>query len=189
MHQRDWLYFVACVMVAGCSLTGIVNEKESEARRRMVAADTLERARSFKEATIEYTRIAEQFSSTSVYPAAVRKAGILYSMPSNPLMNDSASAYWLGIYATMANSLEEKQIIGMYLTTIERARMLRDSLSMKTAIIDSLATTVRRQSSELTSRGKRIQDLEAQLQKASEELLKLKEIDLRISKSRGKNNP
>jgi hypothetical protein len=176
-------------MIAGCSSASMISDFESQARRHMAMADTLERAESLKKATLEYTFIAERFPTTSVYPAAVRKAAFLYSMSSNPAASDSASAYWLETYRRMARSPEEKQLVEICLMMVERVRNLRDSLSNQTGISDSLAITSRKQSTELASRGKKIQDLEAQLQRASEELLKLKEIDMRISTSRGKNKP
>jgi len=155
----------------------------------MAIADTLERASAFKEATLEYTLVAERFPATSVYPAAVRKAALLFSSPLNPIANDSISRYWLTRYLDITHSPEEKQIIQMYLKMVDRVTWLRDSLSSQTAFSDSLAVVARKQTAEAAARAKHIQELEAELQQALSELKKLKEIDVRISKSRGKNKP
>ena len=72
---------------------------------------------------------------------------------------------------------------------VGRVKMLRDSLARVNALSDSIAFAVRKQANEATARGKRVQELEAELQQATDELKKLKEIDVRISKSRVKNKP
>ncbi len=77
----------------------------------------------------------------------------------------------------------------MYLNMVGRVKTLRDSLIRETALSDSLAFAVRKQANEASARGKRVQELEAELQKTTDELTKLKEIDVRISKSRVKNKP
>jgi hypothetical protein len=75
----------------------------------------------------------------------------------------------------------------MYLKMVGRVKVLHDSLTRQAAVNDSLVAVARRQGGETASRARRVQELESELQKASNELRKLKEIDMRISKSRGKN--
>lgn len=189
MSWHNEIYLLAAVFIAGCSSSGSLNTAEFEARRHMAIADTLEQASSLKEATLEYSLVARKYPSTSVYPTAVRKTALLLSSPSNPVANDSASQYWLSIYLGLTRSPEERQIIEMYLNMVGRVKTLRDSLTKETALSDSLAFAVRKQGNEVSSRGKRIQELEADLQKTTEELNTLKEIDVRISKSRVKSKP
>ena len=166
-----------------------MNDAEVQAQRHMAIADTRERASAFKTATGEYLLVAERYPSTSVYPLAVRKVGLLLGSPSNPAANDSASRYWLNTYLTLAETPEEKQLIQMYLRMAYRVVSLRDSLEIQTASIDSLTALTHKQLSEATSRNHRLQELGAELQRVSAELRKLKEIDVRISKSREKNKP
>lgn len=189
VRQRNLFAIILCTMAAACSSTDTLNDIETQARSRMAVADTLEQAKAWKEATREYTFIARQFPSSSVYQTAVWKAALLYSTPENPIASDSASAHWFRVYQSFSPSTEEKALIQMYLGAIERTRRLRDSLLVLKNTGDSLAVAARKQSSELSARAKRILELETQLQKTSDELLKLKEIDMRISKSREKNKP
>ena len=77
----------------------------------------------------------------------------------------------------------------MYLKMVGQIKVLRDSLARQTATNDSLVTVAHKQVGETASRARRVLELEHELQKASNELRKLKEIDVRISKSRGKNKP
>src|SRR6058998_2359268 len=104
MAWYNGLCLCIAVLVVGCSSTSKMNEVESQAQQHMAIADTLERASALKEATIEYTLVAELFPSTSVYVAAVRKAALLYSSPSNPAANDSASQFWLTKYLAFTES-------------------------------------------------------------------------------------
>jgi len=189
MAQHRGLYLLIAVLLYGCSSSGVVNDVEVQAQRHMAIADTLERAFALKEATLEYEIVAERFPSSNVHATAVRKAALLFSSPANPAANDSASLYWLNTYLDLTKSPEEKQIIQMYLKMVGRVKVLRDSLARQTAVNDSLVAVARKQVGETASRARRVQELEHELQKASNELRKLKEIDVRISKSRGKNKP
>ena len=166
-----------------------MSNAELQAQRHMAIADTLERASALRKATGEYLIVAERFPSTSVYASAVRKLALLLESPSNPAANDSSSLYWLNKYLALTPSPEEKQFIRMYLRLVDRVKILRDSLERQTDAMDSLAVVARKQSGEAASRTHRLQELEAELQQVSTELRKLKEIDVRISKSREKNKP
>lgn len=189
MSWHNGVCLIAAAFIVGCSSSDNLSNAEREAQRHMAVADTLERASALREATLEYALVARNYPSTSVYPAAVRKAALLLSSPANPAANDSASQYWLAVYLGLSRAPEERQIIEMYLNMVGRVKTLRDSLIRETALSDSLAFAVRKQANEASARGKRVQELEAQLQKTTDELTKLKEIDVRISKSRVKNKP
>jgi hypothetical protein len=189
MVQRNGLWFLVVFLLDGCSTSGVVSDVEIQAQRHMAIADTLERASELKEATLEYQIVAEKFPSTSVHAAAVRKAALLFSSPANPAANDSTSLHWLNTYLALTRSPEEKQMIQMYLTMVGRVKELRDSLAYSAIVNDSLAAVTRKQVTEAASRARRVQETETELQKASDELRRLKEIDMRISKSRGKKQP
>lgn len=187
MVRHNGLYVLIAVVLHGCSTSRELNNTEMQAQRHMAIADTLERGSELRGATLEYQIVAERFPSASVYAKAVRKVALLVSSPENPAASDSASLYWLNRYLPLSQSPEEKQIIQMYLKTVGQRRVLRDSLVRQHALYDSLTAVTRKQSIEMTLRARRIQDLDTELQKASNELRKLKEVDERISKSRGKN--
>jgi hypothetical protein len=186
MERHRCLYLLVVVLLYGCSSSGIINDIEGQALRHMAIADTLETASALKEATFEYKLVAEHFPSSNVHATAVRKAALLFSSPANPVANDSASFYWLNIYLGLTKSPEEKQIIQMYLDMVGQVKILRDSITHQTVLHDSLVAVARKHVGETASRARRVQELESELQKASNELRKLKEIDVRISKNRGK---
>jgi len=187
MERHKGLYLLIAVLLYGCSSSGVVSDVELQAQRHMAIADTLEHAYALKEATLEYKTVAEHFPSSSVHITAVRKTALLFSSPTNPAASDSASLYWLNAYLDLTKSTEEKQIIQMYLNMVGRVKILSDSLKHQNGLNDSLVAVARKQVGETASRARRVQELESELQKASNELKKLKEIDVRISKSRGKN--
>jgi|GEM_PF-2391132 hypothetical protein len=187
MVRRSCLCLLVAAVLHGCSASRDVNDVETQAQRHLALADTFERASALREATFEYQIVAERFPSSTVYATAVRKVALLFSSPTNPAANDSASLYWLSTYLVLTQSPEEKQIIQMYLTTVGQVEALHDSLTHQCALNDSLAAVARKHSSELSLRARHTQELEAELQRASNELKKLKEIDERISRSRGKN--
>jgi hypothetical protein len=190
MVLRNTLFVIIPFMFfAGCITTSEMDHIEVEAQRHMAIADTLERAAELKQATLEYALVAERFPTSSVYATAVRKAAFLYSQPDNPAASDSASRFWLNTYFKLSQSPEEKQLIQMYLNLADLVQTLKDSLARQKIIHDGLVAAARKQGNEMAARSKRIQELESDLKNASDELHKLKEIDLRISKSRVKNKP
>ena len=77
----------------------------------------------------------------------------------------------------------------MCVNLLKQVRDLRGTLADRNAVNDSLAALSKRQAGELltlSTRSKQIQSLEAELKKANEELQKLREVDVRISKGREK---
>jgi hypothetical protein len=189
MGWHNALPVIPFVFIVGCIATGSLDNVELEAQKHMAIADTLERSSELKQATLEYTLVAERYPTSSAYLTAVRKAALLFSTPENPAASDSASRFWLNTYLKLSPSPEEKQFIQMYLDMADQVKVLRDSLAHQKVIHDGLVAAARKQGNESAARAKRIQELEADLKKASEEMRKLKEIDLRISKSRVKNKP
>jgi len=177
---------VVMLFLAGCSGPPIDRDAESRALRHMLLADTLQRASSLPEAMLEYDLVTELYPKTSYYPLAVRKTALLYANPGNPVANDSAALYWLGVYRQLSIPPDERQTIDLFQTLITKLMSLKREFSQETIVADSLAFVARRQSVDLTSRARRIQDLELQLQQANDELTKLKEVDVRLSRSREK---
>jgi hypothetical protein len=186
MAQRNLPVILLVTLLWGCGSTGTFNEFEYQARKHIALADSLEKVPSLRESLLEYRLVAERYPSSSVYNGAVLKTALLYSNQDNPAANDSAALYWFNRYLVLTPMEGEKQIVRMYLETLGESKALRDSLRVTTTVKDSLESTVRRQSTESAARIKRVQELESELQKASLELKKLKEVDVRISKSRGK---
>jgi hypothetical protein len=57
-------------------------------------------------------------------------------------------------------------------------------LARQTTLADSLFSLSRKQTNALSAQERRIQDLDAELHRTAEELRKLKEIDVKLSKTR-----
>jgi hypothetical protein len=140
-----------------------------------------------EEALREYRAIVERYPSSSFYPTAVQRMALLYVSPRNPAPNDSLLAFWMNAYLAIAESPGEQQMIRAYLASVDRVKTLREALQRQTAVNDSTAVTARKAAGESAARAKRIQELETELKRVSDELQKLREIDVRISKRRGQN--
>jgi hypothetical protein len=83
------------------------------------------------------------------------------------------------IYYPLARTREERQEVGVVTTLIQQNMTLREHLARASASGDSLATLLRRQA-------RRARDLEAELQQVNDDLRKLKEVDVRTSRTRRK---
>ncbi len=77
--------------------------------------------------------MAERFSSTSYYKAAVRKAALLNIHPSNSEIDANAAMHWLKIYITLPLSPEEKESARFHMTMLEDINRLQAEISRQKA--------------------------------------------------------
>jgi hypothetical protein len=174
---------LAALLVAGCSIFG-GSRIESASWYHMRLADSLEQRKSFREAARHYESVAELYPQSTAYPAAVRRVALLYASDFNESRNDSIALYWLAIYVGMPIKKAEREDVQTVISLLRRTKALRDDLAHRTALADSLMLVNRRQASIIGSESRRLQDLEAELAQTQKELTKIRDIDLRLSKSR-----
>jgi len=184
--MKDFVIFLATIAAAGCSGFGGSSENDAEAARSMSVADSLERASYYREAALEYGIVAESHPEASFYPLAVRKAALLNATPLNPAANDSIALYWLGVYQNLNVSRQERENARVLAAQLRRVADLRLELSRQRRFTDSLSSVLRRESSFLVSQSHRIEELENNLRQTTNELKRLKEIDLRLQRNRGR---
>jgi hypothetical protein len=175
----------ALAVIAGCASIPD-RDSESRAQRHWFLADTLEREGALREATMEYSIVAEHYPGTRFHADAVRRVALLSMNPLNPAASDSVSMAWLRTYLALSVSVEEKENARMYITLLQRIGSLRGDVARQQVSADSMAASSKRATNELALRAKRIQDLENELKEAKSELERLREVDIRISRSKGK---
>ena len=167
---------LGCLLVSGCAPQNEGGSTEGEAEAVLEFAESLEADSLLAQATAQYAIIAEEFPRASVYPLAVRRAAFLYAHPDNPAHNDTLALRWIRIYQPLARTREERQEVGVVTSLIQQNMTLREQLARETASGDSLGVVLRRQ-------GRRVKDLETELQQVDQELRKLKEVDVRTSRT------
>lgn len=167
------------LLVSGCVPSNQTDSAASDAEAVMEFAESLEADSLLDQATAQYAIIAEQFPTADVYPLAVRRAAFLYAHPDNPVRNDTLALRWMRIYQPLARTREEQREVGVVTSLIQQNMALREQLAREATSGDSLGTVLRRQ-------GRRVKDLETELQQVNQELRKLKEVDVRTSRSRRK---
>lgn len=177
-------FFLCGLLLSGlllnaCSPSGNTGRSDSDAKAVMEFAESLERDSLLDQATAQYAIIAETFPTADIYPLAVRRVAFLYARPDNPARNDTLALRWLRIYQPLARTREERQEVDVVTGLIQQNMALREQLSREVALGDSLGAVLRRQ-------GRRVKDLETELQQVNEELRKLKEVDARTSRTRRK---
>lgn len=163
------------ILVMGCPASKEYIADEPTAVLQMKIADSLEAASAIHEAAEAYSNVAKQFTKSSFYKKAVRKAAYLYCSPLNPVAEDSASLQWFQVYASLTISNEEKATADLYISLLKRIITLQKG-------IENLAASLKKQNYELTSRSHQVRELEAQLEKTKQELNKLKDIDVKVYK-------
>ncbi len=179
------LVVCTCTWFLGCS--GAFESETpatTKARQQIGVAQSLESAGNLREAAHEYLMVAEGYPMSDVWPLAVRKTGVLYARPQNPARNDSIALRWLNVYDVLTTDPGEKDLLQEVLSALNWNRALSAEGRRQEGVIDSLSETVRRLTSMLASRARENDELNTQLRKTSEELKKLKEIDVRTSRKR-----
>ena len=186
MADHHLFFSLLLLTLVGCGvpLSDRPQPDEPEARRHLSLAESLEKASALQEATFEYTFVAEHFPSTNYYLEAVRKAALLYSMPSNPAANEISALRWMQIYLTLPLSEEEMRHVELHIALLRRVQSLEDAIARERNLRQKLSALAIRRGTDLLDLAKRIQELEFALQQAAQELEKLKEVDLQTSRIR-----
>ncbi len=180
---------VLLLVLGGCKTVTVESDSEARARQHMHLADSLESVSAYREAAFEYGIVAELYPHSSFYPAAARQAAFLHLHPDNDGANDSIALYWFHEYMKASPPSPERRAVEVCVSLLERIQALEGAIELQKATSDSLAAVTKRQAGEmltLSGRAKQVQALEAELKKANEELEKLREVDVRVSKGREK---
>jgi len=180
------LFAAACVMAAGCFTFGLDSDTEARAGRHMALADSLEQASTLDEATLEYQIVAQHYPSSSAYLAAVRKTGLLYANPENPMRNDSLALYWVRTYLDLPDPLPDREGAQTELRLLERINALQRNLSERARVADSLLAVAKKQEAQVSGHAQQLQALQGELRQVRQELNKLKQVDVEINQSRRK---
>jgi len=182
---------VLVLLAAGFILTGCggfsdTRSPSSYAARRMQIADSLEQEGLLLQAADVYGQVATRFPRSPQYPTAVRRAALLYSMGPPTIANDSTAYRWYQAYLALPIEKAEREDARISLELLRRILTLDAQLAQMYSAADSLTVLTKRQAALMSADAHRMQEIEQQLQQAQSELAKIKEIDLRLSKSRNR---
>lgn len=189
--MRHWILLiaasvllVAAVLLCGCSMGTSTHDAGYLAVHHMMAGDSLVAAGDLRMATVEYSVVAQLYSRTGSYSEAMRKLTLLLLDPANPAGSDSAGAYWLDAYMASPAAGDHNEEFHVLRALLGKVTELRASLARAEIVTDSLSGVVRHAGSIAGGQNQRLQELEAELRQAKQELARLKEIDVRLSKTR-----
>jgi len=184
MRDCLWVLIAAGLALSGCGLFPESTGPEAGAAYRMHIADSLEQEGMFRGAATEYSTVAEQYPQSSYYPAAVRRAALMYSISPYSATNDSAAYKWYLAYLSLPLKKPERENVRVTVELLHRILLLHAQIAQIYTATDSLSVLTKRQSAMMTVDSHKIQELEFELHDAQSELRKIKEMDLRLSKSR-----
>lgn len=167
---------------AGCSLFSSSRDTDTAAAAHMEAAAMFEKAGDLGNATREYATVAAGYPGSPEYAHAVLKAADLYLDDQNPVASDSAALALLSLYVTLPVEDGTLPDARLHLSLVERIVGLKSSLAHTERSVDSLASVARKQASSLGSQTQRLNELETELRQTKDELARLKELDVRLSR-------
>ncbi len=187
MRSTAWTLLLLALLGVGCSEPEVAKESDgnSPADRHMQLAEKLEAKEMLREATFEFTLVAELYPTSEHYSEAVRRAALLFSNPENPVYSDTASNYWFERYLKLSLNDNERALVERLITEQRASRRLRLDSIRVTTLADSLQGIIRKQGSDGSTRLKKIQELEAELARVNQELKQLREVDMQMHKNRG----
>ena len=186
--SRHWL--VACIIfvsAGGCASIAEEYNHTMELQNRLSHAAALEESRNYAEAVKEYEMIAETYPESYHYKKAVRKAAMLSIHPDNSYFDPDVSLQWFKVLAGLSLSPAEQENVRLHMAQLERIRDLQYSIYEMDYDSQKVLATSEKQTRKLVERDKQIQLLEAELSWTREELRKMKEVDVRLHKSRSSN--
>ncbi len=184
MKIRNIIIIILCLLMTSC-LSGVQGlESELKAQDYMDRAAALEKEGAYHQASQEYAMVAEHYPSTSYHKLAVWKAALLNIHPANPKINYAAALGWLQAYLKLPLSSAEKESATLYVSMVERINDLQAELSSMVEENSKLLEINKKQSSDLESDIERRKELEAELAHAWDELQKMKDVDVKMHRSR-----
>lgn len=178
------LMLILLLFCPGCLPMAGEGDRDPESRRRYELARALEASGSYREAAHEYSIIGERYAGTTMHVPAVRRAALLFVNPSTSARNDSMAIHWLKVYTDIAPSQAERELAEVLSALVTQRALLLADLARHDTALDSTASTARRAQAAQSGLSRRIGELENELQQTVRELQKVKEIDLRLSRTR-----
>jgi cell division septation protein DedD len=189
MKIRNIIIIMLCLLMTSCVSRVQVLESELKAQDYMDRAATLENEGAYHQAAQEYAMVAEHYPSTSYHKLAVWKAALLNIHPANPKINYAAALNWLQVYLKLPLSNAEKETATLYVSMVERINDLQAERSSMVEEKNKLLEITQKQSMDIESDIERRKELEAELAHAWDELQKMKDVDVKMHRSRVEKSP
>jgi len=183
-----WLVATITILalLGNCTFIAREYEDKSELQQHFNLASSLEESKQYAEAAKEFGRIAESYPTSVLYKKAVQKAALLHIHPENPQFDLDASLKWFKLLAELPLSPAEQENVRIDIGLLERINALQYSIYELDYGKKKLLTSFEGQEKELAEKDRKIRQLESELAWTSEELRKLKEVDILLHKNRQK---
>ncbi len=188
MKWHHVIVVISCFLVAGCFSQSRNSRSELQARNHMDRAAALEDASEYHRAAQEYSVVAERYPAAPYYKTAVWKAASLSIHPANSEIDYTAALHWLQVYLGLPLSSEEKDRADLYVGMLKHINDLESILSAFAVEKVELQAVTQKQSGDIVATTQRLGQLEADLAHAHAELKKMKDVDVRMHRSRVKGN-
>ncbi len=169
-------------ILSGCGVFSSTDDSGSVVAMHMQAGLAYEQAGDLGNATRQYDAVIALFPNSPQYPQALWNAASLYLNEKNPSASDSTAASLLARYVALPGPEINRGEAALRLSLIERITTLRLSLTHSEHAVDSLALVVKKQSSTVGIQSQRLSELEAEVRQTKDELTRLKEVDVQLSR-------
>ncbi len=163
---------------------GVVAAYPSESERQLVLAQQLAQAGEYRRAIHLCSIVAEQAPGTEAGATATLRTALMLSSPRNPERNDSLAIQWFRATIARTKSLDERLQAEVSIALLDRLLFQSRDAHRQRVLVDSLQLAVRRQSGTILSQTRRLMDMEREVVATRDELKRIRDIDIRLSRIR-----
>jgi hypothetical protein len=186
MNARRFSYaLVVTVAIGGCATReGLTPAQRADAEHILDLAHSFETTADLRRATDLYTSVAETYPHSDAGAQAAYKAGLLRVNPHNPVRNDTLALLWFRTALARPLGPDERDNADVCIAMLEHLGELRQDLDLHWRMVDSLRSLARRQGVTIAAYQRRNLELEQQLFASTVELKKMKDVDVRLARTR-----
>lgn len=185
-HGLSILLLATAVTFVSCNPPpGVVeSSRPSETERQLFLAQQLAQAGEYRRAIHLNSIVAEQEPETDAGATATLRTALLLASPRNPERNDSLAIQWFRATIARTKTADERLQAEVSIALLDRLRVQSRDAHRQRVLVDSLQLALRRQSGTILSQTRRLMEMEREVVAARDELQRIRDIDIRLSKIR-----
>jgi|APIni6443716594_1056825.scaffolds.fasta_scaffold16681_2 hypothetical protein len=183
IRYAPWIAATLALLALACAPASLTPSQKEEADRQLGLARAMETTQDLRRALHMYTIVAETYAQSPQGALAAQRAAMLYARPGNLQRNDSLALYWFRTAVARIESPDMRDQIQLSMFLLDRSALQQQELRRARVMADSLQLVVRRQATTIASQTRRMGEIERTLGATSNELRRLKDVDIQISRS------
>jgi len=182
--MRCIIITILSFLLTGCVSSVTSPNVETGGQAHMALAESKEKSLNYQDAIKEYAAISKTYANTPSQKKPVLKTAQLNIHPNNPKIDYMAALTWLQLYSSLLLTPEEKENALILAVLIRQINMIQKEKGKLTSQIKKQKKDKAAHLKKLTAYEAEQASLEKKIRFLEEKLQKIKEIDVRMHKTR-----